>query len=121
MAGIYKLPQSAAQVQQDLELIEHLQGPFDPLKMYTKGDLVTHEGFLWRCYKPVTAKGDWTGTTNWKKVTLKELLDLKQDVLSATTIAEGRIQEMLGFDENNEIVHERAYFNPTVEDETLIL
>ena len=38
----YKLPQSAAQVQQDLEFVEHLQGPFDPLRLYTKGDLVTY-------------------------------------------------------------------------------
>ena len=117
--GFYQLPQSAAQVQQDLELIEHLQGPFDPLKTYVKGDLVTHEGFLWRCRKNVTEKGDWTGTTNWMKITLKELLDLKQDVLSATTVTEGHVQEVIGFNEKNELVHERPTFNPCVEDETL--
>lgn len=116
----YRLPQSAAQVRQDLEFVEHLQGPFDPLKTYAKGDLVTHEGYLWRCRKAVTEKGNWTGSANWVKVTLKELLDLKQDVLTATTVAEGHVQEIIGFDENNEIVHERASFNPYVEDETLI-
>ena len=73
---------------------------------------------MWRCRKNITEKGNWTGITNWIKVTLKELLDLKQDILSATTVAEGHVQEMLGFNEDNEIVHQRSH-DPYVENETL--
>lgn len=116
--GVYKLSQVAPQVQEDLELVENLQDAFDPLKTYPVGSLVLYQAFIWRCIKAVTAPGDWTGGLNWVKITLKDLQDLKQDVLTSTSVAEGNVKEVIGFNELNDLVRDTVRV-PYVEDETL--
>ena len=117
--AVYRLSQLGHQVQENLELVENLQLGFNTAQTYPVGAIVSYQGFLWRCHTSVQTAGDWTGTLNWSKVTLKELLDTKQDVVSTSTIVEGKVTEVIGFNELNDVVREQMHV-PTVKDETLI-
>jgi len=70
----YQLTQTAAQIQKDLDLTEHIQPKFSSSSTYAVGDLVTYNGYLYKCIVAITTAGDWTGNTNWAITTLKEEL-----------------------------------------------
>jgi len=70
----YQLTQTGAQIQKDLDLTEHIQPEFSSSSTYAVGDLVTYNGYLFKCIVAVTTAGAWTGNTNWAITTLKEEL-----------------------------------------------
>ena len=119
---VYRLSQLGQEVQEDLELVENLQGPFATSKTYNIGALVTFQGFLWRCHTPVVEPGDWTGALNWIVITLQDLLNTKQDILNSANVNQGVVTEVIGFNALNDLVREHLSLNnPIVVDETLIL
>ena len=55
---------------------------FSDQSTYSVNDVVTHEGLFYQCRTAVTVAGNWTGATNWTRVSLRDLFNSKQDTLS---------------------------------------
>jgi len=69
----FALTQTGAEVQADLNFVENLQGKFSSSATYIIGDIVSYDGKLWECIADVNVAGGWTGTTNWKQISLSDL------------------------------------------------
>ena len=77
------LTQSGQQVQADLDLTEHIQDEFSSSSTYAVGALVIYNTKIYRCHTAVSSAGAWTGSTNWTEQKLSDLLNLKQNTLTA--------------------------------------
>lgn len=69
----FKLTQSGAQVQSDLNLTENLQEAFSTSSTYAVGDLCIYDSKIWRCHTAVSTASAWTGTTNWTQIHLSDI------------------------------------------------
>lgn len=78
----YKLTQTGAKVQADLDLTEHIQDEFSSSSTYAVGALVIYNTKIYRCHTAVSSAGEWTGSTNWTEQKLNDLLNLKQNTLT---------------------------------------
>lgn len=47
---------------------------FDATKAYELDDVVLYNGDVYLCTKAVTKPGDWTGTTNWTKMSMGDIV-----------------------------------------------
>lgn len=61
---------------------------FDSTATYSVGDLVMYNNLLYVCRVAITTPGAWTGTTNWQRATVDDLLaalDLRMDAVEVKT------------------------------------
>lgn len=56
-------------------LLASVADAFDTSATYSVDDLVMFNNLLYRCTVAVTTPGPWTGTTNWTRVTIEQLID----------------------------------------------
>lgn len=54
--------------------IASISESFDAASVYNIGDLVIYNNLLYRCKVAVTTPGAWTGSTNWDRITLDNLI-----------------------------------------------
>ena len=63
-----------------------IETTFDPTTIYSVGAKVIYNSLLYRCIVAVTTPGPWTGSDNWERITVDNLIstiDSKVGVLSA--------------------------------------
>lgn len=56
-------------------LLASVADAFDTTATYSVDDLVMFNNLLYRCTVAVTTPGPWTGTTNWTRETIEQLID----------------------------------------------
>ena len=84
--------------------------PFIDTLTYDVDDLVAYRAdsdspyMFYRCHTAVTIAGSWTGVTNWEQVKLQDLLALKQDNLTTTSVPNGTLDKSIGFDTDGNLV-----------------
>ena len=54
---------------------------FDPTSIYSAGDVVIYNNLLYICILDVTTPGPWTGSGNWNRTTIENLLEHNNDSL----------------------------------------
>ena len=69
----YQLTQSGQQIQNDLDLTEHLQQSFSTSSTYAVNDIVVYNTRLYKCHTAVSSAGAWTGNTNWTEIQLDDI------------------------------------------------
>ena len=68
----YKLTQTGARLQADVDLTENLQNDFSESSTYTLGAVVVYQSKLWECTTPVVSAGAWNAV-NWTQIHLSDL------------------------------------------------
>lgn len=74
---------------------------FDATSTYAVGDLVIYNSLLYICTVAITVPGAWTGSTNWDRITIETVIDLKQNktdnsLYTANKTVVGAINETFG-------------------------
>lgn len=54
---------------------------FDPTTVYSVGDYVVYNSLLYRCSVAVVTPGPWTGSANWERKTLEEIIPFSSAAL----------------------------------------
>lgn len=57
--------------------IASIADDFSPSQTYVVGDIVMYNNLLYICTEPITTPGAWTGSANWDRKTVEEIIDSK--------------------------------------------
>ena len=64
-----------------------LSDQFSNSSAYAVGDYVIYNNLLYKCTTAVTTPGDWTGSLNWTRTTIEEILATKANTSALATVA----------------------------------
>lgn len=67
--------------------IASISDAFSSASAYSVGDYVIYNNLLYKCTTAITTPGDWTGSANWERVTIEEILATKANTSSLATVA----------------------------------
>ena len=67
--------------------IASISDAFSSSSAYAVGDYVIYNNLLYKCTTAVTTPGDWTGSNNWTRVTIEEILATKANTSALATVA----------------------------------
>lgn len=67
--------------------IASISDAFSNASAYSVGDYVIYNNLLYKCTTAVTTPGDWTGSNNWTRTTVEEILATKANTSSLATVA----------------------------------
>lgn len=59
--------------------VASLADVFDATSTYAVGAVITYNNLLYTCTTAVTTPGPWTGSANWSRITIEDILDSKQN------------------------------------------
>ena len=81
--------------------IASIADTFDSTATYVIDSVVIYNSLLYICTTPVITPGPWTGSTNWDRITVEDILDLKQNrtdnaLNTANKTITGAINELKG-------------------------
>lgn len=68
--------------------IASISDTFDATATYAVGAVVMYNNLLYKCTVAVTTPGTWTGSANWDRITVEDMLDNKADQSDTYTKAE---------------------------------
>lgn len=94
-------------------IISSIADVFDPTNTYVVDSVVMYNSLLYKCDVAVTTPGPWTGSANWSRITVENILDIKQNktdynLTTSSTNIVGAINEVnAGL--SNLIVSEEIY------------
>lgn len=60
-------------------IIASISDIFDPSSAYAVGAVVMYNNLLYICTVAITVPGPWTGSANWNRITLEDMIDTKAD------------------------------------------
>ena len=76
---------------------------FSTSSTYAVGDLVTYNNLFYKCTTAVTIAGAWDAN-NWTQTTLEAELKSKQFTLTTSSVEDGTLDKVIGFDSNGDLV-----------------
>lgn len=77
-AGAASTTANAAKAEAD-GLIASVSDIFSTSSTYTVGEIVIYNNLLYECITNVTTPGAWTGSANWVRITIEDILARKQN------------------------------------------
>ena len=67
--------------------IASIADQFSNSSAYAVGDYVIYNNLLYKCTTAVTTPGDWTGSLNWTRTTIEDILATKANTSALATVA----------------------------------
>lgn len=67
--------------------IASISDAFSNASAYSVGDYVIYNNLLYKCTTAVSTPGDWTGSANWTRTTIEEILATKANTSALATVA----------------------------------
>ena len=65
--------------------IASIEAAFDPTTIYAVGAKVMYNSLLYRCIAAVVTPGPWTGSTNWERITVDNLITASDSKIGQLT------------------------------------
>ena len=65
--------------------IASIEAAFDPTTIYSVGARVMYNSLLYRCIVAVTTPGPWTGSDNWERITVDNLISATDGKIGSLT------------------------------------
>ena len=62
-----------------------IEATFDPTTIYAIGSRVIYNSLLYRCTVAVTTPGPWTGSDNWERITVDNLISTTDSKIGSLT------------------------------------
>ena len=75
--------------------IASISDAFSDTNTYIVGDVVIYNNLLYRCKTAVTTPGAWTGSDNWERITIEDLIDTVKSSVATNATAISTINSFL--------------------------